>query len=97
MNKEQASKAYIKGKLRDSREYLGCEENRRKRLITCDLYDLEQAFEDGWEESSKTMIDKACKWIKENFENYVGVDVSEYYIYDDEFADNFRKEMKKQL
>ena len=51
MNKEQASEAYIKGKLRDSREYLGCEGNCRKRLITCDLYDLEQAFEDGWDEA----------------------------------------------
>ena len=97
MNKEQASKAYIKGKLRDHQEYLGCEERRRMTLIQSDMYTVQEAFEDGWEESSKAMIDKACKWIKENFENYVGVDVSEYYIYDDEFADNFRKEMKKQL
>ena len=53
MNKEQASEAYIKGKLRDHQEYLGCEEHRRKQLITCDLYDLEQAFEDGWDEAKK--------------------------------------------
>lgn len=59
MNKEQSSDAYIKGKLRDHQEYLGCEEHRRKQLITCDLYDMEQAFEDGWEESSK----QACKWF----------------------------------
>lgn len=54
-----------------------------------------KSFEEGAEWADKTMIDKAYKWIKENFENYVGVDVSEYYIYDDEFADDFRKAMEE--
>lgn len=48
----------------------------------------------GAEWADKTMIEKAYKWIKENFENYVGADVSEYYIYDDEFADDFLKAME---
>lgn len=56
--KEEASEAYIKAKLRDSNEYLGCEENRRKQLITCDLYDLEQAFEDGWDAAMKELWKK---------------------------------------
>lgn len=70
MNKEQASEAYIKGKLRDHQEYLGCEEHRRKRLITCDLYDLEQAFEDGWDAAKKQSENKLpCQLTRTYFAN----------------------------
>ena len=48
-------------------------------------------FEEGAKWADKTMIEKACKWIKENFEDYVGVDVSPYYIYNDDFVEAFRK------
>lgn len=47
----------------------------------------------GW--ADKTMIEKACEWIKENFECYVGADVSPYYIYADEFVEDFRKAMEE--
>lgn len=101
MNKEQASEAYIKGKLRDHQEYLGCEEHRRKQLITCDLYDLEQAFEDGWEESSKTMFDKACEWLEENIDAYSKVVIVENSIptivLTEDFKTNFKKAIKEQL
>ena len=63
MNKEQASENYIKGKLRDNQEYLGCEEHRRKQLITCDLYDLEQAFEDGWDEAINSRTAEVVDWL----------------------------------
>ena len=60
---------------------------------------VEIAFKDGanwgYEEGCKTMIDKACEWIKENFASYIGADVSPYYIYDDEFVDDFRKAMEE--
>lgn len=46
------------------------------------------------ENQKKALIEKACKWIKENFECYVGADVSPYYIYADEFAEDFRKAME---
>lgn len=62
-SKEQASEAYIKGKLRDHQEYLGCEESRRKQLITCDLYDLEQAFEDGWDGAIKRRTAEVVDWL----------------------------------
>lgn len=55
----------------------------------------EKTFREAVEWADKTMIEKAYKWIKENFENYVGVDVSEYYIYDDAFADDFLKAMEE--
>ena len=40
-------------------------------------------------------IDKACEWIKENFEYYVDVEVSSYYTYGDKFVDDFRKAMEE--
>ena len=42
-------------------------------------------------------IDKACEWIKENFEYYVDVEVSSYYTYDDKFVDDFRKAMEDEI
>lgn len=44
---------------------------------------------------AKQLIEKACKWAKENFECYVGADVSEYYIYVDDFVEDFRKAMEE--
>ena len=40
-------------------------------------------------------IDKACEWIKKNFEYYVDVEVSSYYTYEDKFVDDFRKAMEE--
>lgn len=94
MNKEQASDAYIKGKLRDHQEYLGCEEHRRKQLITCDLYDMEQAFEDGWEKSSKTIIDKACKWF-DSIDTDKYMDSNIFQMSD--LIRDFKKAMEEQL
>ena len=39
-------------------------------------------------------LEDACEYIKENFECYVGADVSPYYIYVDEFVEDFRKAME---
>lgn len=52
-------------------------------------------FVNGTKWADKTMIEKACQWIKENFECYVGADVSPYYVYADEFVENFRKAMEE--
>ena len=56
-----------------------------------------QAFEEGAKWADKTMIEKACKWAKENFECYVGADVSEYYIYDDDLLKIFAKQWRNKL
>lgn len=53
--KEESSEKYIQGKLRDHKEFPLCDDRHRMRLITKDLYDIQQAFEDGWEEAC-TMI-----------------------------------------
>lgn len=52
------SEKYIKEKLKSHNEYLGLDEYRRMTLITSDMYDLQQAFEDGYE--------CATKWIDVN-------------------------------
>lgn len=56
--KEIESEKYIKEKLKSHNEYLGLDESRRMTLITSDMYDLQQAFEDGYE--------CATKWIDVN-------------------------------
>lgn len=53
--KEIESEKYIKKKLKSHNEYLGLDEHRRMTLITSDMYELQQAFEDGYE--------CATKWI----------------------------------
>lgn len=53
--KERESEKYIKEKLKSHNEYLGLDEHRRMTLITSDMYELQQAFEDGYE--------CATKWI----------------------------------
>ena len=42
------SKRYIEDYLKSSNLYLGCSEQKRKRLIEVDLYRLQKAFEDGF-------------------------------------------------
>ena len=39
------------------------------RYLTSD--DIADAFEEGAEWADKTMIDKACEWLKRNAEDYV--------------------------
>ena len=55
------------------------------------------AYSDAIEWARKDLLDKACEWIKENFEDYVNVEVSSYYIYDKQFVEDFRKAMEEQL
>lgn len=55
------------------------------------------AYSDAIEWARKDLLDKACEWIKENFEDYVDVEVSSYYIYDKQFVEDFRKAMEEDL
>lgn len=55
------------------------------------------AYSDAIEWARKDLLDKVCEWIKENFEDYVDVEVSSYYIYDKQFVEDFRKAMEEDL
>lgn len=56
-------------------------------------HDDEANYKQGYHDA----IEKACEWIKENFEYYVDVEVSSYYIYDKQFVEDFRKAMEEDL
>lgn len=99
MTKEQASSVYIQGKLRDHQEYPLLDEHRRKQLITCDLYDLEQAFEDGWEEGRHLLLDNAIQYIKEHINEYlINVSTEEKFkvIIGGKLWKNLKKAMEEQ-
>ena len=51
----------------------------------------------GATEQKAIDIEKACEWIKKNFEYYVDVEVSSYYTYEDKFVDDFRTFMEESL
>lgn len=53
--KEIKSEKYIKKKLREHIEFPCAEDKVRKRMITCNLVEVQRAFEDGYE--------CATKWI----------------------------------
>ena len=96
MNKEQASEAYIKAKLRDSNEYLCCEEYRRMTLIQSDMYTVQEAFEDGWDAANKTLLDKACAWLEQHQESYDMYDAwSGDYVNFKSIIIDFRKAMEE--
>lgn len=97
MNKEQASAAYIKGILRSSREYLYCEEHRRKQLITCDLYDMEQAFEDGWDAAMEELWKKAIPWLKANVHKRVINDTPKFGDFRALIGDRVWEDFKKAM
>ena len=54
-------------------------------------HDDELNYRQGYHDAAE----KACEWIKENFEYYVDVEVSSYYTYEDKFVEDFRKAMEE--
>jgi hypothetical protein len=51
--KEIESEKYIKNKLREHIEFPCVEDKVRKRMITCNLVEVQRAFEDGYESATK--------------------------------------------
>lgn len=53
-------------------------------------------FIQGAEWADKTMIDKACQWLKENLPYIVcKINASEYWLGKRDFIETFRKEMEE--
>ena len=40
-------------------------------------------------------IEKACDWLKKNFEYYIDVGIWSYYTYEDKLVEDFRKAIEK--
>lgn len=95
MNKEQASEAYIKGKLRNHQEYHGCDENRRMTLIQSDMYVVQQAFEDGYDAARKELLDKIER-LKHNIHKYI-INVSTDDVFKVYIVEQFWKELRESI
>ena len=54
-------------------------------------HDDEANYKQGYHDA----IEKACDWLKKNFEYYVDVEVSSYYTYEDKLIEDFRKAMEE--
>lgn len=54
-------------------------------------HDDELNYKQGYHDA----IEKACDWLKKNFEYYVDVEVSSYYTYEDKLVEDFRKAMEE--
>ena len=50
-------------------------------------------YKEGAQWADKTMIEKACEWIKANMLNYVNFE--EGFIYEVDMSDDFRKAMEE--
>ena len=53
-------------------------------------HDDELNYKQGYHDA----IEKACDWLKKNFEYYVDVEVSSYYTYEDKLVEDFRIAME---
>jgi hypothetical protein len=54
----------------------------------------QEAFIAGAEWADKTMIDKACKWLSDNKDNYI-IDIEGETLIDDQMITDFRKAMEE--
>lgn len=64
--------------------------------------EIEDVFYEGAEAAQKYLIEKACKWLRRNYTNYIINDLSKYIenvcsfdIFDDLLVDDFRKAMEE--
>lgn len=88
MNKQELAKQYADKKVDERKEYPLYDLSKRKELTTFDGYDIEQAYEDGFDKA----VELAMGWLKNNAERYV-------YWMDEEFGnkdllDDFKKYME---
>lgn len=60
--KEEKARQYSNQKVKEKDLYPSYSANTKRRLTTFDAYELEDAFEAGWDAA----IEEALKWIKEN-------------------------------
>ena len=56
MNKEELAKQYADKKVAKKGQYIDCDFDVRKELTTFDGYDIEQAYEDGFDKAVKLAV-----------------------------------------
>jgi hypothetical protein len=93
--KETESEKYIKKKLHEHIEFPCVEDKLRKRLITCNLNEVQRAFEDGYECATKWIDvkdrlpekDTHVLAVIKDSDNFVHIEVRWRSIYDDVLVD----------
>lgn len=61
---EKASEAFTEACLSDSQDFLACEKHHRKRLLTMDLYEVEDVHEKAMKAGYNLAIEQACEYLK---------------------------------
>lgn len=56
----------------------------------------QEAFIAGARWADKTIIDKACKWLSDNKDNYI-IDIEGEILIDDQIITDFRKAMEETI
>ena len=93
--KKVESEKYIKKKLHEHIEFPCVEDKIRKRMITCNLNEVQRAFEDGYECATKWIDvkdrlpekDTHVLAVIKDSDNFVHIEVRWRSIYDDVLVD----------
>lgn len=81
-------------KIKALSEYRIKEKENKKATGTYDVnLPRRKAFIEGAQWADKTMIEKACNWIKANMPNYINFE--EGFIYEVDMADDLRKYLEE--
>ena len=94
MNKEELAKQYADKEVAKKGQYIDCVFDVRKELTTFDGYDIEQAFEDGYDKA----VELACEFIKER----IVFDDNAWYVegeitLKDKVIEDFKKVMEEKV
>lgn len=91
MNKEELAKQYAYKTVAKKGQYIDCDFDVRKELTAFDGYDIEQAYEDGFNKA----IELVCNFIRKNFKNdYKGKGepiISTYYSFVESIIEDLTK------
>ena len=75
---EKASEAFTEAYLSDSQDFIACEKHHRKRLLSMDLYKVEDVYEKAMEAGYNLAIENVVEWLCANLTDtaYLGVNTT---------------------
>ena len=74
---EELSVAYTDARLELLRPDIAADNCARGRKMSLDVfegYEVESAYEAGYEQAEKDVIERACRWLLDNYDNYFDED-----------------------
>ena len=93
---EKASEAFTEAYLSDSQDFIACEKHHRKRLLTMDLYKVEDVYEKAMKAGYNLALKKTVEWLENTMYYY---SIEEKILTNDfdtveEMIDNLKQAMK---